>query len=156
MLGLVGLDRSRRSRSPLRRPRRSTDEDQPNTRQPLPRLRSTTSTPPTNRPAFRFITMMLIPALQLSAEDLLHQRQPFGDDLLHQKYQILQLFADSHLRLCCDGSKTLLHNPHFLQIIHLMIHSIPWNHLLQLFYNILQLQVDLFQTILHHLFHCLG
>ena len=55
MLGLVGLDRSRRSRSPLRRPRRSTDEDQPNTRQPLPRLRSTTSTPPTNRPAFRFI-----------------------------------------------------------------------------------------------------
>ncbi len=54
MLGLVGLDRSRRSRSPLRRPRRSTGEEHSNPRQPLPRWRPTTSTPPTNRPAFRF------------------------------------------------------------------------------------------------------
>ena len=80
MLGLVGLDRSRRSRSPLRRHRRSTGEEQSNTRQPLPRWRSTTSTPTTNRPAFRFHYDDVDTSLQLSVEDLLHQKQLFEDD----------------------------------------------------------------------------
>ena len=60
-----------------------------------------------------FIMMMLIPVLQLSAEDLLHQRPLFADDLLHQRHQILQLFTDGHLHLYCDGPKTPFHNPHF-------------------------------------------
>ena len=49
MIGLVGFDRTRRPRTP---PRRLANERQSDTRQPLPRLISTKSIPPSNRSSF--------------------------------------------------------------------------------------------------------